>query len=125
MVLFFCFSCNSQKKQVNENVIIISQKSQYLKGIQLVLKSNITDSRCPENTNCIWAGKVEIVIEVLENNILIRQEKLEIMPKNDKQNLKFLSQFYPNKTISSIIVKPFPKEGVTINPNDYYLELKF
>lgn len=124
-VLVLCISCNSQKRKVTESTIIISQNTKNIKGIQLVLNPIINDSRCPEGTNCVWAGKVDLVISVLKNNIVTATEKLEIKSQNDKKNLHWFSKFYPDKTIKSISVKPFPKEGVIINRDDYFIELKF
>jgi hypothetical protein len=32
------------------------------KGFTLVLKEVVSDSRCPEGLNCIWAGEVTVLI---------------------------------------------------------------
>jgi hypothetical protein len=41
------------------------------KGFTLVLKEVVSDSRCPEGLNCIWAGEVTVVLSVYKDSKLV------------------------------------------------------
>ena len=47
---------------------INQQKKNVKKGYSLRLKSIFDDSRCPQNTQCIWAGEVSVTLEIYKKN---------------------------------------------------------
>ena len=81
-------------------------------AIYLRLKDVFDDSRCPENTQCIWAGEVSVCIEVFKNRQLIEEKILIINAQNQAENCRWFEQFNvlkKNKKIRSFAVSPIPK----------------
>ena len=35
----------------------------------------ISDSRCPEGVNCVWAGEVQLELEIYKNQKIEKSEK--------------------------------------------------
>lgn len=121
LILFILFSCfvNAQK------TANISQKVIKKKGIQLVLKSLINDSRCPENINCIWAGECEIQVAIYKNRKFISSDNILLSPKLTKENLEWFQKYYPNRKIKEINVLPYPKSEVVVDPKSYFIKILF
>lgn len=119
LFLFFSIAINAQKTTV------FSQKLNKKKGIQLVLKSVVNDSRCPEGVSCIWVGECEIEVEIYKNRKLISTENIVLSPKSTKENLEWFNQYYPNKKIKEINVFPYPKSEVFVDPKSYFVKILF
>jgi hypothetical protein len=119
LFLLFSIAINAQKTAV------FSQKLTKKKGIQLVLKSVVNDSRCPEGVSCIWLGECEIEVAVYKNRKLISTENIVLSPKATKENLEWFEKYYPNHLIKEINVLPYPKDGVLVNPKDYLIKMIF
>jgi hypothetical protein len=117
----------AQKAIKKIKLVTITQKVIKKKGIQLVLKNVFDDSRCPEGTQCIWAGEVSIVILVYKNNTLIEEKAMTLSMKNDTDNFEwFAKQLCINKSrIKLIQVVPYPKNGVALNPNEYVVKIEY
>ncbi len=125
LVLVLCqFACVSKKETVIDKSVI-SQKLSDSKDIQLVLKSVVNDSRCPENVNCIWAGECEIQIAIYKNRKLISTENILLSPKLQTENITWFSKYYPNQKIKEIGVLPYPKSEVIVDPKDYFVKILF
>ncbi len=122
IVVSLLISCVAKKDIVVDNSII-SQKRIEKNELQLILKSVTNDSRCPEGTNCIWAGDVTIEIQVVENLKILETKTMVISTKNLKGNIAWLSKFYPTQKINTIQVLPHPKSEVVINPKEYYIKV--
>lgn len=124
LAIFSLISC-AQKTKVTSNSALFSQKLAKQKGIQLVLKKVVNDSRCPEGVNCIWAGECEIIVSIYKNNKFINEEKILLSPKLYKENVAWFSKYYPSKKIREINVLPYPKNEVVANPKDYFVKIEF
>ena len=118
-------SACSQKKDTMSKSEIFTQKIIKKRGTQLVLKSVVNDSRCPEGVNCIWAGEIEIIVTVYKNNKFVKEENVLLSPKFEKENLAWFAEYYPNKKITEIGVLPYPKIGVVTYPKDYFVKIYF
>lgn len=96
-------------------------------GYQLVLKKVLSDYRCPEGVSCVWAGEIKVLVSVYKNQKLVQDEFITISEKHNKANSKWLSEYLPSnhKKIVSIGVFPYPKEGVPINPKDYFIRIGY
>lgn len=123
LFLFLIFSCSIIAQQPNLKLkkITFYQKIKKLKGKQLVLKRVISDSRCPEGVNCIWAGDCEIEVAIYQNRKLISTENILLSPKRHDENLSWFKEFYNNQNIFEISLLPYPKNEVITNPKDYYV----
>ena len=118
------------QKQVEQEVkyIKITQKKCLKKtGYQMVLKELISDSRCPEGVNCIWAGEVTVLVSVYENKKFIEDKTITIsIPKTD-ENIAILSNYLPTsqKKIKSVDIFPYPKKGVVLDAKSYYVRIGY
>lgn len=78
--------------------------------------SVLEDSRCPEGTNCIWAGnaKVEIEIDGGANG----KQKFELNSNMEPREIVFAG-----RTITIVDLTPRPAENVRIDKNAYVVTL--
>lgn len=97
------------------------------KGIQLVLKEVINDSRCPEGVSCIWAGEVTAIVSVYKDSNVVEETTMVLSLKSAEDNKKWFASYLPSKqkNIKSIAVVPYPKKGVRINSKDYYIKIAY
>lgn len=128
-LLLFCvsiFAQNAQKE--NLKYVKICQKTDLKKtGYKLVLKEVISDSRCPENVTCIWAGEASVIVSVYKNLKLVEDKTLVFSPKNEEENKQWIANYLTEKQrkIKNISILPYPKEGVVINPKEYYIKIGY
>jgi hypothetical protein len=75
------------------------------------------DSRCPEGVNCIQEGQARVSLVATTGGeskpVLIAQ----------KPSQKIVSQAIGNYTLQLVMVKPYPKQGLIILPEDYVLTM--
>ncbi|PKH66848.1 hypothetical protein CXF59_13100 [Flavobacterium sp. ALD4] len=122
----FAFAQSSKSQRV-KYVKVIQKVCSNQKGVQLVLKEVLSDSRCPEGVRCIWVGEIKVVVSVYEGKKLIKEEELVVSEKNDQINKEWFMNYLPRsqKNIKSINVVPYPKEGVKIDPKAYYIKIGY
>lgn len=84
----------------------------------------VSDSRCPKNVNCVWAGEVAVLVNVFKNGEEIKQKKLVFGSNKTEQNQ--FPNLYKSEAlnISCYSVLPYPVYGKTIDIEDYYLQLE-
>ncbi|PWK20677.1 hypothetical protein [Xanthomarina spongicola] len=99
-------------------------KTYSLDTVQIKFVDVLSDSRCPSDVTCVWAGQVIALVEVYENKTLI--EKKELVFESGKNiNNELMTLFTSEKSI--IIannVLPYPKSREKIKKEDYYLQLE-
>jgi hypothetical protein len=127
VLLVFSVSLFAQTGQNSSFVKITQKKCLKNKGTKLILKEVVSDSRCPEGVNCIWAGEAKVVVSVYEGKNFIKNEELVISGKNHQINKEWFVKYLSprQKNITSINVVPYPKEGVKINPTAYYIKIGY
>jgi hypothetical protein len=99
-------------------------KTYQAEDVQIKFVDVLTDSRCPEDVTCIWAGQVVALVEVYKNKNFLEKKELVFEPgKNtdEKSRTLFSSE---EKIIMAISVLPYPKSKDTIKKEDYYLQLE-
>jgi hypothetical protein len=92
------------------------------KGYRLVLKQVVSDSRCPEGVTCVWAGEVSFVLSVYKDKKFV--EDVTLSSANREQNLELFSK-YLRKKVTSVGVLPYPKQGVSVDPESYVLKIGY
>jgi YbbR domain-containing protein len=126
LIAFVLFvSCAS--KQVNENQILINATSLSKVGnnYEMKIAKIISDSRCPEGVTCIWAGEVQLELEIYKNQKLEKTETLSINYKTVEQNKGFFAKYIStDKKIKNILVQPIKKESQTIELKEYVLKVE-
>lgn len=126
LALFIFISCAS-KQVANENEISINSTSLTKIGNnhEMKIARIISDSRCPEGVSCVWAGEVQLELEIYKNQKLEKSEVLSINYKTLEQNKQFFTEYISkNKKIKDILVQPIKKEGQTIELKDYILKVE-
>ena len=87
------------------------------KSIQF--KKVITDSRCPKDVTCIWAGEAKVLIAVMENGREVEEKIITLAVKKDFQ-LSFLNSevIY---SINALNLYPYPTSTHKIKESEYCL----
>jgi len=121
LILFFNFSLFAQ-----QTVKITTKKCIPKKGFYLKLKKVVSDSRCPEDVNCIWAGEVSVIIQVFNNKEFVEEKTISFNTNNNNylENTAWFSKYYTNK-IKTIAVLPYPKSGVIVKSGKHYILIGF
>lgn len=87
-------------------------------------KKLISDSRCPRNVTCIWAGEAEVLVEVYQEGKPFGTKLLTISA--GEKPLSFLQEFFPDEEIAlnSLLLTPYPERPGGIDPEAYRLDLE-
>jgi predicted TIM-barrel enzyme len=117
----------SPKHQKVKYVKVIQKVCSNQKGVQLVLKEVLSDSRCPVGVNCIWAGEIKVVVSVYQDRKFVKEETLTIAGSSNQENIAWFAQHLPTdkRNVKSINVLPDSKEGVKIKAKDYYIKVAY
>ncbi|MFQ3173811.1 MAG: putative TIM-barrel enzyme [Flavobacterium sp.] len=115
------------KSQKIKYVKVIQKVCSNQRGVQLVLKEVLSDSRCPVGVNCIWAGEIKVVVSVYQDKKFIKEETLTISGSETQENIAWFAQHLPTdkRNVKSINVLPDSKEGVKIKAKDYYIKVAY
>ena len=87
----------------------------------LKFKEVISDSRCPINVTCIWAGEAKVLVELFENGRFLEEKVLLVNSKTS--SLSFLSKSVAY-SISGIDLMPYPTVQSKDTKPDYSLEMR-
>jgi hypothetical protein len=76
---------------------------------------------------CIWAVEVSAVVSVYKDSKLVEDHTMVFSMKNEQENKQWFAKYLPEKqkNIKRISVFPYPKEGVKINPKNYYVKIGY
>ncbi|MEM4663067.1 MAG: hypothetical protein QXM75_03525 [Candidatus Diapherotrites archaeon] len=85
-------------------------------GVFLKFVKVTSDSRCPKGVQCVWAGKVSILIEISKGNAW-DQFELSLEPGNENSSKKA----FDGLEIKLLEIKPYPEAGKEIS--DYLASL--
>jgi hypothetical protein len=72
----------------------------------------VEDSRCPRDTNCVWAGNAKVTVRLTNRNG--RSETFDLNTNLDAKPVRFGGY---EITLGS--VTPYPRSNIRINPNGY------
>ncbi len=123
---FFLMSC-ATKSTSNKNEILINSTSKVNVGNDFEIKISkiISDSRCPENVTCVWAGEVQLELEIYKNQKLENSQTISINYKKLEENKTFFAKYISkDKKIKEIFISPSKKEGQNIELKNYVLKVE-
>ena len=123
IALFFILSC-ATKPTSNENEVLINATSKVKVGNDYEIKilKIISDSRCPEGVNCVWAGEVQLELEIYKNQKFEKTKIISINYKSLELNKQFFADYLSSdKRIKNIFISPQKKEGENIELKNYIL----
>ena len=127
VLLFFCLLMGSVNAQENDSIVQFYAEinagglfSFENKSIQF--KKVISDSRCPKDVTCVWAGEAKVMLAILENGKLI-EEKIVTLNAQNKIDLSFLGleDIYSLKALDLI---PYPVSSHKIKDSEYCLKIQ-
>lgn len=127
IIAFSLFVSCASKQVANENEILINATSSSKVGNDYEMKITkiISDSRCPEGVTCVWAGEVQLELEIYKNQKIEKSETISINYKMLELNKQFFTKYIStNKKIKEILVLPTKKEGHNIELKDYVLKVE-
>lgn len=111
----------------NKNEILINSTLKVNVGNDYEMKITkiISDSRCPEGVTCVWAGEVQLELEIYKNQKIEKSETISINYKMLELNKQFFTKYIStDKKIKEILVLPTKKEGHNIELKDYVLKVE-
>ena len=119
------FAQDTVETAVNTPKIITKlpiNKTAKVSGVDIKFLSVVSDSRCPKNVNCIWAGEVIVLVEVQQKSQKAIEKTITIgfkrIPEGNETDIIFEDKYF---TIKAINVSPYPEYGVEVKPLDYVL----
>jgi|GEM_PF-930980 len=127
LIALCLFASCASKQIINENEIIINATSNTSVGNDYEMKITkvISDSRCPEGVNCVWAGEVQLVLAIYKENVLEKEETVFINYKKLEYNKQFFRSYITTeKKIKDFIILPIKKQEQTIDLKDYILKIE-
>lgn len=120
--LFLSLSCKSVKQHPNE-IKITSKKEVVANDYVISIDKIISDSRCPEGTNCIWAGELVMRLSVWQNKELKETADITFLPQHLEDNRQWFAKYLPeNKKVLNCLVLP-AKTDKPVELKDYKIEL--
>jgi len=94
-----------------------------IEGITLEFKEVVSDSRCPKNVSCIWAGEAVVLIDVIKDGKKVEQKKL-VFNTASQYKTELLNLFSSEELdITAYSISPYPVSGSKIKAEDYVISL--
>ncbi|WP_298222298.1 hypothetical protein [Flavobacterium sp.] len=125
---FLCLSVSAQKRKKGKLADFTITQTKMLKktGTQLFLKQVISDARCPEGIDCIWAGEAQVLLSIYQNKKWIDEKIMVFSPKTVEDNRAWLSGKLgiSSAKIKSIRLLPYPKDSIKIDPKTYSIKIE-
>lgn len=78
------------------------------------------DSRCPKNTNCVWAGQVKMKFRLISEDKSEKAFELNLSKDNPAEAMKAINGY----TYKMTAVNPYPVAGSKINKEEYVVTLE-
>ena len=118
IVFLLCVFTACKSAKVSSNVVVLTFKNEKVTSdYVLVVNKIISDSRCPEGTNCIWAGEIVMELSVLQNKEIKETIVLTFSSKTRDENFAWFQKYIPNN-------KKLIKYQITPSKTEKPLELK-
>ncbi|MDA0177812.1 MULTISPECIES: hypothetical protein [Mesoflavibacter] len=83
----------------------------------------ISDSRCPKDVTCVWAGKAEVLVSILKQGKVLEQKTITITPYANLKNPIVVDQSSAKYSIEGVDLLPYPVSTSKTKPEDYVLQL--
>ena len=84
-----------------------------IEGLRITFEGVAEDSRCPTGAQCVWAGDAAATFTLEKPPSAARHRTLHTNGRFERQTE--VGGF----VVRLEAVKPYPKEGVAISPDDY------
>ena len=111
MLAFAAVEVAAQKKGETMRVQVNAAKRAPRSGLNIRFVELIEDSRCPTDTNCVWAGNAQIKVRVTKNG---RSHDLTLDTNGPKS-----AATAEGYSIKLTALTPEPRSNIRINRNGY------
>lgn len=91
-----------------------------IEGNFLKFEGVISDSRCPQDVNCVWAGEAKVLFSYFEDGK--RKEKIVVLNPNASGAGNIIFNF-ENQDVFAHNLQPYPQVNRKIHPSEYKIEL--
>jgi len=108
---------SAQRTQETARIQVNKEKRLAKSRMNIRFVELIEDSRCPTDTNCVWAGNAKIKIRVAKNG---RSEVLTLDTNGPKQYVTTQDRY----SIKLVRLTPAPASNIRINRNGYVATLE-
>ena len=128
LLLFYTFSFSQSTTAERVSIVKVTQKKCLKKkGFTLVLKEVVSDSRCPDGLNCIWAGEATAIISVYKDSKLVEDNTMVFSMKNQEENKLWFCKYLPDnqKNLKSVQVMPYPNKDTPIDKKKYFVKVSY
>ena len=124
LVLLFCLIMGSLYSQEKDSIINFKAEMDLgevfsFENKSIQFKKVITDSRCPTDVTCIWAGDAKVLIAIMENGKEVEEKIITLADKKD-----FLLRFLNSEgiySLNALILYPYPTSTHKIKDSEYCL----
>jgi hypothetical protein len=116
MLAFAVVDVAAQRKGETTRVQVNTAKRLPRSGLNIRFVELVDDSRCPADTNCVWAGNAQIKIRVTKNG---RSHDLTLDTNGPKNAAR--AEGY---SIKLTRLTPEPRSNIRINRNGYVATLE-
>jgi len=126
ILIFIVFGFTQVSAQENAPVLakVMFTETVSIEDISINFVDVISDSRCPKNVSCIWAGEVKILIAISKEGQLIEKKEVVFSGAgvvNEKDHLLYTSN---NLRILCLGILPYPITPDNIPNTNYYMEIQ-
>jgi len=123
--LFFgMLSLNAQEQPAKVSFESLLSPGEFLsfENKSIRFKEVISDSRCPKDVTCIWAGEAKVLVEVLENGKRVEEK---IISLRDAANFSFsFADSDIRYSLNALDLYPYPSAKHKIDASEYCLRIK-
>ncbi len=120
--LIFSISTMGQESSEIRTYSAVLQQGQLVDfgNRSMKFKEVVSDSRCPKDVTCIWAGEAKVLVQIFENGKFLEEKILLVNSKSSTLNFLYEAVAY---SFSGIDLLPYPTvQSKNTNP-DYSLEM--
>ena len=86
---------------------------------QVKFKEVLSDSRCPREVTCIWAGNATVLLQIFSGEELV-EEKQVVVPASGSSSLFIAGEL----SVEAIALLPYPDTSSDTSSRDYCLQLR-
>ena len=111
LVLAFGGSTLVSAKQKQDVTVKINTEKAVNGGLKVRFASLVEDSRCPVDTNCVWAGNAKITVRVTKNG------RSKLLTLNSME--RGVAPVFAGYRFKLTGLTPDPRSNIRINRNGY------
>ena len=111
LVLAFGGSTLVSAKQTQDVTVKINNETSVRGGLKVKFASLVEDSRCPTDTNCVWAGNARITVRVSKNG------RSKVLTLNSTE--RGAAPVFAGYRFKLTGLTPEPRSNIRINRNGY------